>query len=194
MVVMKAEIRDQIIESASDIFSRYGFKKTTMDEIAMAMHKGKSSIYYYFKSKEEIFESVVEKEALSMRKELKEATNASNNPKDKLRSYISTRMKAFKRLSNFYEAIKSEYLSHHSFINHIRIKYDENEISNISEILTSGVEQGMFKVDNTQLAAIAIVTAMKGLEIPLFWSTNEHDLEKRIDNLLSILFYGIVER
>ena len=47
--------RELIITVASDIFTRFGFRKTTMDEIASALHKGKSSIYHYFESKEELF-------------------------------------------------------------------------------------------------------------------------------------------
>ena len=63
MVVVKEEVRTHIVGVARKIFTRYGFRKTTMEEIAAASRKGKSSIYYYFKSKEEIFRAVVEREA-----------------------------------------------------------------------------------------------------------------------------------
>ncbi len=194
MAVIKEEIRDHIIEAARGIFSRFGFKKTTMDEIAMAMHKGKSSIYYYFISKEEIFAAVVEKEANILRNDLHNALKDISDPKEKLKAYITTRMYGFKRLSNFYEAIKSDYLSHLDFINKIRVKYDENEIKNISDILQEGLNAEIFKIDDINLASIAIFTAIKGLEIPLFWSVDDHDLDKRIDSLLSILFYGMAKR
>ena len=45
------------------------FRKTTMDEIAQAARKGKSSIYYYFTSKEDIFRAIVEKETKMLRKQ-----------------------------------------------------------------------------------------------------------------------------
>ena len=51
-----------------------------------------------------------------------------------------------------------------------------------------------FNLDNTELAAIAIVTAMKGLEIPLIKYNNKLNLEERIDHLLNILFFGIIKR
>lgn len=194
MSVIKEEIRDQIIDSASKIFSRFGFKKTTMDEIAYSMHKGKSSIYYYFKSKEEIFEAVIEKEVAIFKKDVTEQLAPLTSPKDKLRLYISVRMHALKRMSNFYEAIKNEYLSHLDFINKIRVKYDENEVITITNFLKSGIESGEFNLEDPQLAAMAIVTTMKGLEIPLFWSGEQQDIEKRIDNLLTLLFYGIVKK
>jgi AcrR family transcriptional regulator len=194
MTVIKEDIRDQIIDSARNIFSRFGFKKTTMEEIAHAMHKGKSSIYYYFKSKEEIFEAVVEKEVSILRHEVITATAMTSSPKEKLRIYIITRMREFKRMTNFYEAIKNDYLSHLEFINKIRIKYDENEIRIIADFLTQGVKENEFIVNDVDLAAIAIATAMKGLEIPLFWSGKENEFEERINNVVALLYNGIVKR
>ncbi|HET6559677.1 MAG TPA: TetR/AcrR family transcriptional regulator, partial [Prolixibacteraceae bacterium] len=44
--------RESILKTAQEIFSKYGYKKTTLDDIANAVRKGKSSLYYYFTSKE----------------------------------------------------------------------------------------------------------------------------------------------
>ncbi len=52
-MVNKEEFRKKIIKTSGQIFSRYGFRKTTMEEISKALKMGKSSVYYYFKSKEE---------------------------------------------------------------------------------------------------------------------------------------------
>jgi len=59
----KDEVREQLVQSARQVFARYGFKKTALDDIAREAHKGKSTIYYYFKSKDEIFKAVIEAEA-----------------------------------------------------------------------------------------------------------------------------------
>ena len=42
--------RESILKIAQEIFSKYGYRKTTLDDIANAVRKGKSSLYYYFKS------------------------------------------------------------------------------------------------------------------------------------------------
>lgn len=164
-----------------------------MDEIATAIYKGKSSIYYYFKSKEEIFEAVVEKEISSLRNELTEATASTSNPIEQLKLYITIRMNSLKKLLNLYEAIKSDYLSHLDFINSIRLKYDQNEINNIKKILEKGIEQKIFTIDNTELTAASILSAMRGLEVPFMW-TSEEDVEKRTECLLQILFNGILKK
>jgi AcrR family transcriptional regulator len=193
-VLDKDEVKDTIINVARHIFSRFGFKKTTMDEIAQAARKGKSSIYYYFTSKEEIFQAVVEKEASLLKSELIAAISKVEDPREKLKVYVLVRMKTISKLANFYNAIKNEYLSHLEFINHIRAQYDQDEIQMVEGILLEGVKHDEFKIENTSLAAIAIVTALKGMEIPMFWEKEEQDVEKQLENLINILFYGVVNR
>jgi len=193
-MVDKQEVKDSIISAARSIFSKYGFKKTTMDDIARAMRKGKSSIYYYFTSKEEIYQAVVEKESLLLKVSISSSIDLVESPKDKLKNYIFTRMTTYSKLANFYNAIKDEYLSHLAFIDNIRKKYDNDEINMVQEILRDGVNRNVFKIEDTYLAATAIVTAMKGLEIPLFWENNDRRLEDRQQDLLNILFYGIVKQ
>ena len=188
----KTDIREQIVLTASHIFSKYGFRKATMDEIAHSMGKGKSSIYYYFESKEEIYEAVIEREAELLRREVIKSISNSDDPKDKLRNYVLTRMKTFRRVSNFYDAIKTEVVSHLDFIDKIRKKYDREEIHLLQDILEEGVNKNVFRIENVELAAIAVVTALKGLEIPLFWSNKRKNAEEQIEGLLNVLFYGIM--
>jgi hypothetical protein len=54
------------------------------------------------------------------------------------------------------------------------------------------VNKKVFRIENVELAAIAVVTALKGLEIPLFWSSKRKNAEEQIEGLLNVLFYGIM--
>jgi AcrR family transcriptional regulator len=190
----KDEVKEAIVNVARQIFSRFGFRKTTMDEIAIASRKGKSSIYYYFTSKEEIFQAVVEKEASILKQELLKAKNDADDPALKLKTHVLVRMRSMEKLANFYSAIKDDFLSHLDFIEKTRKKYDQEEIQMMENILKEGVENGLFEIDDTSLAAIAIITALKGMEIPLFWGVEEKDIEHRLDHLIHILFHGVMKR
>lgn len=190
----KDEVKDAIVNVARHIFSRFGFRKTTMDEIAIASRKGKSSIYYYFASKEEIFKAVVEKEASIMKDELLKAHDEAESPAQKLKMHVLVRMRTMEKLANFYSAIKDDYLSHLDFIDKVRKKYDQEEIQMMENILIEGVEKGTFEIEDTALAATAIVTVLKGMEIPLFWGVEEQDVERRLDHLIHILFHGVMKR
>jgi len=188
------DIKKDIIQAARDIFARYGFRKTTMDEIAQGVHKAKSSIYYYFKSKEQIFQAIVEKESQILREEITKAVNQEHTPQKKLRAYVIIRMCTVHRLANFYSALKEEYLEHYTFIETIRKKHDEDEIKMIEKLLKGGIERGVFIVNNLKITAIAIIIALKGLEYTWAFEDDVSKTERGMNSLLEILFNGIVKR
>ncbi len=193
-MVKQEDIREIIITVARNIFTKFGFRKTTMEEIAQAARKGKSSIYHYFHSKEAIFIAVVEKETSTLHFALTEAINTASNPEDMLRAYIRTRMEAINNLANLYSALKDEYLDHYSFIERIRSSFDNKEINMINEILVKGVDKGDFLIEDIEMTAFGIITALKGLEYPIFVKKEYVDFEKKFEGLLNILFYGIVKK
>ena len=187
------EMKALIVEAAREVFGKFGYKKTTLDDIAASLYKAKSSIYYYFKSKEEIYEAVIKKEAEELRSELIKSISKVAHPIEKLKNYVITRMNALIKVSNLYEALSSEVLDHLDFIEKIRRKYDQEEINLLKEILEGGVKQGVFRIENSELTSIAIVTALKGLEVPLFWTGKRTNAEKQLEELLNVLFYGIIK-
>jgi len=195
MVVVKQEVRAQIVGVARKIFTRYGFRKTTMEEIAAASRKGKSSIYYYFQSKEEIFRAVVEREAEELKIQLDRTIRKDDDPIDKLKTYILFRLHHVKTVEIFYAALNDEYLSNMDFILEIRRQFDLQERQVVKEILEEGMRKGTFQVVSSEIGAIAIATMMKGLELPLLLS-DEHktDREFLLDDLIRVLFYGIIKR
>ena len=56
------QLREEVVNTAQKLFKQYGLQKTTMEDIAKSMGRGKSTLYYYYKSKEEIFEAVIMQE------------------------------------------------------------------------------------------------------------------------------------
>jgi len=193
-MVDKDKYRQKIVQVSSEIFSRYGFRKTTMEEIARALRKGKSSIYYYYKSKEEIFEAVIDHEAQVLKNELSKAIKSTTDPELRFRRYVLVRMKSFEKLSNYYNAIFNMDLDHFHFIEKQREKYDRMEIALLRYVLWHGVRTGHFNLKDTGLAALAVQTALKGLELPLFWEKINFRMEHRLDAIIDILFYGIVRK
>ncbi len=193
-MVNKEEFRHKIILTAGRIFSHYGFKKTTMEEIARSLKIGKSSIYYYYQSKEDIFEAVVLYEANILRNELTTAIKAVESPIDKMRDYIFVRMKAFEKLSNYYNAIFDKNLDHFDFVERIRAKYDREELAILRLIIYDGARKSVFNVESSEYTAMAVQTTLKGLEVPLFWKKKEDNIEERLNAILDVLFYGIVKK
>ena len=192
----KNEIRMKILDAAQEVFNRYSYGKSTMEDIAREMGKGKSSIYYYFTSKEDIFKAVIEKEILLMKTRILDAVSKQENPKDKLKAYVVERMHGLKNLKNLYNVIRNEFVVQRDFVDQTRQQTDQEEINIVTGILDKGVEAGIFHLEDTFLTSVAIVTALKGMEIPLLITESEGDtlLEQRLDRLLEVLFYGIIKR
>lgn len=186
--------REGILKIAREIFSKYGFKKTTLDDIANAVRKGKSSLYYYFDSKEDLFQAVILKEVEILAHELEIVINRNTDPIDKLRDYILTKLTTFRGLANFYHAIEND-LTAVGFIEEVKHRYERDEIRMIKRILIEGVRKNEFEIYDFNLAAIGITMAIKGLEMPLSAGVYGNvNLENSVDIILKIICYGIMKR
>jgi hypothetical protein len=114
---------------------------------------------------------------------------------EKLKAYILFRLHHVRTLGNFYAALNEESLSHLDFISEIRQKFDEDELSSVRGILEEGMADGSFQLSSSQIGAIAIATMMKGLELPLLLNeTHKADRGELLDDLIRVLFYGILKR
>ncbi|PEQ90300.1 TetR family transcriptional regulator [Bacillus sp. AFS006103] len=56
---MATDRRKMIVEAATKSFSLFGYKATTMDQVAKLANVGKGTIYTFFKNKEELFEEII---------------------------------------------------------------------------------------------------------------------------------------
>lgn len=58
-----------IVDAATSIFLRYGFKKTTMEDIARKVGISRQALYLYFQTKEAVFKAVISRTLATMRAE-----------------------------------------------------------------------------------------------------------------------------
>src|SRR3546814_5896731 len=63
----------EIVEAATGIFLRYGFKKTAMEDIARAVGISRQALYLYFPTKEAVFKAVISRSLAAMRAEARAA-------------------------------------------------------------------------------------------------------------------------
>ena len=165
-----------------------------MDDIANAVRKGKSSLYYYFSSKEDLFQEVIQKEADILRVELAKVLQKDMDPADKLRDYVMTKITTYRQLANFYNAIENDTAAV-EFIDKIKSQYDQEEIRMMKRILLDGARQHKFVIKDFTLVAIGITTAIRGLEMPLSAGPyRSNDLGKSVDAIVKIICYGIMRR
>ncbi len=123
---------------AAKMFGKYGFQKTTVDEIARAAHKAKGSVYYYFKSKEELFLAVVTQEINVLKSGLTRIIVDNLDATGMIRSYMMSRMVLMKDAVNYHESLKADFVNDFAFLNGIRDDFTGFEINLMKAILDRG--------------------------------------------------------
>ena len=191
---MKIEdTKDKILTVAEKLFSRFGFHKTSMDEIAKIARKAKGSLYYHFASKEDLFTEVVAKEIYNLKNNLLLIVNNQNlNATEKIKLYLIRRMEILHSAANYHETIKADFFEHFDFIDELRAELDIWEKENIKNIILQGIENGEFKlIEEIDILVDVVIMVIKGLEIPFFLQNKYKIYSPYFDNLSGILTKGL---
>ncbi len=186
--------KNKIIKFAQQNFKKYGFKKTSLNDIAISCRKSKSSIYHYFTSKDEIFEAVCEMELNNFEKAVIKKVFSLKSPKKQLKKYFKERIEIIKDCENLFNVINNEYFDDYSFARSIRKRYLENEINTLKRILSSGVEEKVFAIPDIERVANSLSITLRGLEISLFKGNKNYDIDEEIDNIFRMILNGLSGR
>ncbi len=180
-------VRNLIINSASKYFSKFGFHKTTMDEIARHIHKAKGVLYYYFKGKEELFNEVLKQELNVVKIELKKIVDAENDSLITLKEYTLTRLKLLHKAVNYHETLKADFFDKYLFVKDVREDFTEFERVQLTIILERGKLEGYLDFKNINSTINIFMMVINGIEIPLFLQEKYSEYESTIDELSSMI-------
>lgn len=189
-------IVQDIINGAKKLMQQYGLKKTTMEDIAKAAGKSKSTLYYYFKDKEEIFDRVINLEIDEFFQTVKITVNKQTDAISMLKAYIVTKVKTLRDKTNLYSfAIENDLQGriNKEFTN-LRNRYDNEERKLIGSILTKGVESKLFTNEITpeiDTLSELLVSCIRGVEMDIIAHNKNKALADKADLLVQILIKGI---
>jgi AcrR family transcriptional regulator len=79
--------RTRLIETATKLAYRRGFRQTSLADIAEAANAPVGNVYYYFKTKDELGEAFVE-ERLAEFRALRDQINRLGSPKERLLAFV----------------------------------------------------------------------------------------------------------
>jgi AcrR family transcriptional regulator len=100
------ERQEEIIRAAAKRFSRHGFTKTTLDEIARDVRIGKPTIYHYFKSKDDLFYSSINFQSTQFIEDIKAIFNNQDLPVGaRLLEYFAFKETVYHRYRLLYDLI-----------------------------------------------------------------------------------------
>ena len=187
------DTRDKILSVANKLFSRFGFHKTSMDEIAKIARKAKGSLYYHFASKEDLFKEVVSTELINLKSQLSIIIDDTDlSASGKMKKYLIKRMEVLNDAANYHETLKADFFEHFHFIDDLRNELDELEKENLKKIINQGVETGEFMpIADMEVLLDVFIIVMIGLEIPFFLQGKYTKYAPLFEGLMSILTKGL---
>lgn len=189
------DVKRLILDKAKERMERFGFKKTTMDEISKDCKISKKTIYEHFTDKEDMFKCLLSRECHKTIELLFTQIDEVSDPLERLVLLIRQSIAYFNQ-DNFITKILKDDELYLAFVNR---KYhemiDEEIISLIARIIREGKQQGKFRdVDETTVAYAgfklfqAFSYARTG---PLRQEQNE---QKYTEDLIDFIVNGLVKK
>jgi len=175
--------------------ARYGYRKTTMDDLAKEAGISKRTIYLYFPSKEEVALSsigrVVEMAQAAMRQIATEVPDHRQRIQRMLVERVMTRLRAVESyrqsLDELFEAVRPTYLVR-------RQQSFEMEQQILSDALSEGKRDRVFNFENVDNAAFDLLSATNAY-LPYSLSVRElgeiKHIEERVNRLAELLVRGL---
>lgn len=187
-------IRAEVIRAARGLFQRYGLLKTTMEEIAKAAGKGKSSLYYYYTNKDEIFDAVIQEDMEETFSQVKAAVEKAPTAEAKLKAFSSTKIKALSQKVSLYGIVFGEIAENPQLIKRLKKRYEVREMELLRSVLAFGMENGEFKrldLENLDDLTYIMLSAFRGIEMGLLEDNRIKKMGDRLEIILDVLANGI---
>ena len=175
-------IHEEILQAALRLYRKAGPAKVTMDNVAKATGRSRSSLYYYFKNRDEIFQAVLERIAEDVATEIRVAVTAAINLHDKICAYCSTKIKTSQEWKYIFIAIDqltdAEEKSRHTKIMdalHKKLIYLERGI--LVEAMAADASQLARVVNNGELDMLAFIisSGVRGIRREIYDHNDPHD-------------------
>lgn len=184
----------EILVAAKSLFGRFGLKKTTIEDISVAAGKGKSTLYYYFQGKNEIFEAVVKYEMETVLNKLSAAVLTAQPATEKLKIFLITQSVAILELHSLYSVLFDEILDCRNMLRPLRLRYEETQLDMIREIISEGARTGEFKKlssEHISRLSVIILIAFRGLQFPLTINPDKVRPHEYFNTLIDLVVGGI---
>ena len=191
----KLERRHKILEAARAVFSRRGYAATRMSDVALRARVGKGTLYEYFRSKEDLFSTLV---IVTMRESLDALTRrtVAADPEQTLRETIRfaieiglvENLDLYRLFYDFWGIAASHRGEAQRRLREVAAPFREFVVSTVRQ----GQATGAFRaeVDPVQFAR-ALSAAIDGLSLQLVILGEQINLKDYADHLQGMFLGGL---
>jgi len=176
-------IREKILTAAETVFERHGYDKTILDDLGREAGMNKTSLYYYYPGKEEIFAAVIHRQSEAYIQALENKIAKKKNGKNGLRTYLENRYSILKKFTLLQKAKSSTLFASESIVDALS-GIDEAETKFVKQLIATGIKNGELR-KSSEKGAKVILTALNAI------SSLGKSAEKDTALLVELLLDGI---
>ncbi len=174
-----------ILNSALRVFKTKGLDHATMDEIAQEADFGKATLYYYFKSKEEIFSTILIKGWTSLWDGIEDVVIEENTPRRKFIKIIKKIIELVNEDRPLYEFLFFAPQTHPT-TNDVEPEWKQYQVkltNTMHKLIEIGIEAGEFPNLDSQITLKALGYIFHGMI--LMGKDRENITEDEVEELFT---------
>lgn len=173
---MSIDRRQEILDAATESFSLFGYKATTMGQVAKLANVGKGTIYTFFKNKEELFDEIIMKLIQDMENEANDAIDP-NQPFEENVHHALYNMLEF-RLDHqlTIKLIQEQRDIGTPVVENVMKKVEASILAFIQEKIKRAIEKGEMKQADPEVIAFVLLKVYIALIFD--WEKNHEPLSK----------------
>ncbi|MBE9599810.1 TetR/AcrR family transcriptional regulator [Pedobacter sp. MC2016-24] len=135
----------QVLEQAKKLIEIFGYHSLVMEDIARAVGKSRSTLYLYFKDKEDIFDYVINDELASYKSKLAENINEIESADKMFVEFIAIKLNFVISKIRQYEHLSAEIDTHPEILKRILSLSSPDDLMILESIILKGTKDGVFK-------------------------------------------------
>lgn len=191
----KQLVKEEIIQKALVFFSKYNYKKTTMEDIAKMMDMTKSNLYYYFTSKKHLYQQCVAYSLDKWRLNVKKHVEAKTSACEKFRSICSeslTYVQGDLILQGLIESDEKIFVLSHQEDRFINVNSPAEQM--LIEVLQYGIERGEFRQMDIGIVAEYLFSSYMMFLIKAYVKKDSDNIFELWNAFIEINLRGIIKK
>lgn len=181
----------QLLQIACRFFARYGYKGTSLRDIAEEAKITKAALYYHFPNKNSLYERIVLEGLRVLVEEVSEATTRANTARDKLHAFMRTTAEIYVRDPDQWTAGSNAFwVDEDSVPRKAAIDLRDRYEKLLRACITQGVKAGEFKEVDPALTGRVVLSMINGLS-RWFRPNGRLTIGEVVDQYLDIILSGI---
>ena len=157
--------RENILNAAKSLFETKGIEHTTMDDIAEYADYSKSTIYVYFRSKEDIYNSILNEYMEKLVEEITECIEQEEDFEECYYSLCNCLVEFEEQYPDYYQSILGENKAVKSRKKSVMVTEPGNEICRlVSVLIEKGIDNEVIREDiELKPTVLYVMSAISGI-------------------------------